>query len=201
MSDLLDRPRCTAKSKRSGERCKKPPMHGQTTCAAHGGRAPAARAAARRRLALQAAEADAGRLLASSASVGLEDPFDALATVAAEAVALKDALAARVNALREVRYQASGAGTEQLRAELAMYERSLDRVARIADNMIRLDFEGRKVELEQSRASVVIAAVRGALEVVELSAEDRQRFLDRFLAGIGRAQTGRGTAVRGEVQR
>lgn len=41
--------RCTARSNRSGERCKKAACKGATVCATHGGRAPQVKAAAKRR--------------------------------------------------------------------------------------------------------------------------------------------------------
>lgn len=44
------RRRCTARSKRSGERCKRRPALGQNVCSMHGAKSPQARAAARRRL-------------------------------------------------------------------------------------------------------------------------------------------------------
>lgn len=55
--------RCTAKSTRSGERCKRPPIRGGTVCATHGGSAPQVRDAAQRRL-LEAADNAAARLVA-----------------------------------------------------------------------------------------------------------------------------------------
>lgn len=42
--------RCSARSKRSGERCRRAPIVGGTVCTMHGGAAPQVRAAARRRL-------------------------------------------------------------------------------------------------------------------------------------------------------
>lgn len=50
MADLMDNAQCRAKSKRSGQRCKKPPMKGGTVCAMHGGKTPVALAAAQVRL-------------------------------------------------------------------------------------------------------------------------------------------------------
>lgn len=44
------REKCTAKSKQSGERCKRWPIRGGTVCAIHGGKVPRVVAAARRRL-------------------------------------------------------------------------------------------------------------------------------------------------------
>lgn len=42
--------RCSAHSKRTGERCKKPPIRGATVCRAHGGGAPQVKASAEERL-------------------------------------------------------------------------------------------------------------------------------------------------------
>lgn len=47
--------RCSARSKRSGEGCKRAPIAGGTVCTMHGGAAPQVRAAAQRRLQDQAA--------------------------------------------------------------------------------------------------------------------------------------------------
>lgn len=47
--------KCTAKSKQSGERCKKYPTPGSNVCATHGSKSPRAQVAAAKRLALEAA--------------------------------------------------------------------------------------------------------------------------------------------------
>ena len=41
-------PPCRARSKRSGEQCRKPPMKGKTVCLAHGGRSTGPKTAAGR---------------------------------------------------------------------------------------------------------------------------------------------------------
>lgn len=48
----LGRAQCTAKSKRTGERCRRAPIVGGTVCAYHGGRAPQVKAAAAGRVAV-----------------------------------------------------------------------------------------------------------------------------------------------------
>lgn len=50
MANPMDPSQCRATSKRSGQRCKKPPMKGGTVCAMHGGKSPGALAAAQVRL-------------------------------------------------------------------------------------------------------------------------------------------------------
>lgn len=53
--DLMDERRCSARSKRSGQQCKRFAIPGGTVCAMHGGKAPAVVAAAERRLQERAA--------------------------------------------------------------------------------------------------------------------------------------------------
>lgn len=52
----LDRPRCSATSKRSGERCKASPVRGATVCNKHGGSAPQVKRKAAERVQRQEAE-------------------------------------------------------------------------------------------------------------------------------------------------
>lgn len=46
----MEAPRCTAKAKQTGERCKRRPIPGGRVCFVHGGGSPAVKAAAQRRL-------------------------------------------------------------------------------------------------------------------------------------------------------
>lgn len=67
MSNLMDDRRCRAKSKGSGDRCKRAAIVGGTVCSTHGGKAPRTRAAAERRT----AEAEVRQILGT---VDLEAP-------------------------------------------------------------------------------------------------------------------------------
>jgi len=143
-------------------------------CVAHGGRAPQVKAAAQRRVLARAAEADAAALVAQEGVSGVDDPLDVLARLAAEAVAMKDALASRVNALNELRYTAAGAGTEQLRAEVALYERALDRAAKFVEVMVRLDVEGRRVRVQEAYVVALGGVIDAILDGLALTAEQRR---------------------------
>lgn len=83
--DLSDR-RCTARSKRSGQRCRKLAVRGATVCATHGGSAPQVRAAAARRVArddaLAAASSELARLGGGWVDV---DPLEGLMRLYQEA--------------------------------------------------------------------------------------------------------------------
>lgn len=165
---------CAAKTS-SGVRCRAFAIRGGMVCRAHGGSAPQAKAKAKQRLAAHAAQADAQRLLAHEAAAArLDDPLEALSQVTVEAIALKNALAARVNALKEMRYAAPGAGTEQLRAEIAAYERSLDRVARFADMLAKHGWEERRVELAEATGRLLAGVVRAVLDRLLLSDGQRE---------------------------
>ncbi|MFI7170435.1 HGGxSTG domain-containing protein [Rhodococcoides fascians] len=64
-----DRPSCSARSRRTGDPCNNPPMHGTTVCRMHGGSAPQVKAAARVRIE-RAADRMAKELLGIAADEG-----------------------------------------------------------------------------------------------------------------------------------
>lgn len=127
-------------------------------CRNHGGAAPQAKAAAARRHAeAQAAERATG-LLRREGLTPVTNPVEALTHLVAEVVSFKDVLADRVHSLGEVRYQA-GSGGEQLRAEIALYERALDRSARVLADIARLDLDERLVRLNEAQARIITAVL------------------------------------------
>lgn len=73
-SNLMEDRRCTARSKQSGERCKRWAIKGGTVCPMHGGKSSLVRAKAERRL----VEAEAQRAAATYGLPVTVTPFDAL---------------------------------------------------------------------------------------------------------------------------
>lgn len=165
-----ERRQCAAKSKRSGKRCEAYPMQGTTVCRMHGGQAKQVKAAAVRRLAAERVSEDVKNALAFESLDPVTDPLEALARLADEALVMKEALAARVNGLDSIRYSSHGSGTEQLRAEVALYERALDRSARFLDLLVKSGFEERRVQITREHALQFAHAQRA--------------ILDRMLAGV-----------------
>ncbi len=162
-----DPPRCTAKSTRSGERCRNRPMAGATVCSTHGGLAPQVRAAAQRRLLAAAVKGDAAAVLAHEGLTGITDPVEQLSLLAAEIRAFLDSLGQRVNALDSVRYQ--GGQGEQLRAELQLFERAQDRLIRVLDALAKLDLEGKRQAARERYAAEIVGLLQSVLEDLALS--------------------------------
>lgn len=150
--------RCTA-TRRDGTSCGNRPVKGALVCRMHGGMAPQVQAAARRRL----AEEEIRNGLAQLDVEPVGDPFTELSKLAGQVVAWKDALAAKVNELTELRYAAQGAGTEQLRAEVALFERALDRCAAVLGMIAKLGIDDRLARISERQTEAVIRAVDAAL--------------------------------------
>jgi len=123
--------RCSATA-RTGDQCGKPAIPGGATCRVHGGAAPQVVAAAARRIATAAVRAEAEALLGQLGLEPVDDPVSEIGRLAAAALATYEAAAARVNALDGIRFT-DAKGSEQLRAEVAVMERAMDRAGRLLD--------------------------------------------------------------------
>lgn len=179
--DLKDARRCTAKSKGSGERCKRAAVVGGTVCAMHGGKAPQVKAAAEQRELEAKADAEVRKLWPGLVEMDpIKDPVDLLARTAAALEHMADVVGKRVNDLSSL-----GAGP-QLRVEVVLLDRLLDKVLKSSDALARLGLAERTVELEQERAQLVTAAFLAAVQAVSLLPADRDLMLRTFLSGIGR---------------
>lgn len=166
--------RCAATSKRTGRQCRRAPIRGGRVCATHGGSAPAVREAARRRLLTTAALADASAVLAHEGLSDVADPLMELGRLTGEARALTLALARRVNALDSVTV-ASVHGVEQLRTEMALYERSLDRTGRFLEALAKLGYEERRVRVHEDVGRQVADTIHAILADLQLSADQERR--------------------------
>ena len=152
-------PRCKGTNRR-GEPCGNPPGKGTShlgtgNCKHHGGSTPTGRASALNEQArVQLARLDLPPV---------EDPLSELARVCGQVLGWKDMLAEKVNALTSLRYE-NEAGGEQLRAEVALWERALDRCERFLTAMARLNIDERLARISEERAEVIITTLTAALE-------------------------------------
>jgi hypothetical protein len=143
----------------NGEPCNNWPVRGALVCRKHGGGAPQVRAAASRAL----AEQEVRRGLARLDVAAVDDPLTELSKLAGQVVAWKDALADKVNELTTLRYEAMGAGTEQLRAEVALFERALDRCAAVLGLIAKLGIDDRMARISELQAAAVVRALDAGL--------------------------------------
>lgn len=176
------KPRCWSRSKKTGAQCGRPAATGQHVCRFHGGNAPQALKAAGRRVAEAELTASVTRQLARLDVAPVDNPLTALAELAGQVVAFKDALADRVNQLSEIRYQA-GAG-EQIRAEIVLYERALDRCNNVLSSMGRLNIDDRLARVNERQVETLIGAVDALLAYLGVSGDkavEAKRFLARKL--------------------
>ncbi|NUR68450.1 MAG: hypothetical protein HOQ47_22065 [Streptomyces sp.] len=179
------KPRCWSRSKKTGAQCGRPAATGQHVCRFHGGNAPQALKAAERRVAEAELTTAVTRQLARLDVAPVDNPLTALAQLAGQVVAFKDALADRVNQLSEIRYQA-GAG-EQVRAEIVLFERAMDRCNTVLSNMGRLNIDERLAKVSEQQAETLIGAVDALLVHLGITGEqatEARRFLARRLRSV-----------------
>ncbi|MFJ6540505.1 hypothetical protein ACIQMP_07655 [Streptomyces sp. NPDC091385] len=169
-----DKRRCTAHKKAAGgekgPRCKAWALKGQTVCRVHGGSAPQNLAAAERRVAEERLEEETRRALAVLDVPPVDNPLTALALLAGQVTAWKDALAERVNELNRIRFT-DEKGAEQLRSEVALYERAMDRCVNVLGTIGRLRIDERLAAISEQQAAKVIGAIEAALAHAGITGE------------------------------
>lgn len=94
----------------------------------------------------------------------IDDPVEALAELAGEVWAAKDFFAAKIE---ELRYS-SNVG-EQLRAEVALYERALDRCIKVLEVMAKLGISERRTKVAEAEAIMLAAVIQNVLGRLDLS--------------------------------
>lgn len=98
----------------------------------------------------------------------VEDPVEALGEIAGEVLVMKDWFRQQIEALR---YQS--ASGEQLRAEVALYERALDRCVRVLEVMAKLGISERRTQIAEAQATVLVSVIANVLDRLELTEEQR----------------------------
>lgn len=172
--------KCTATAKSTGNRCTRPVVPGATVCRFHGGAATQVRVAGHLRL----AEAEAQKILARMDVQAVDDPLGELAKLAGQVLAWRDVCADMVNELKSVRYGTENG--EQLRAEVALFERALDRCASVLVAIAKLNIDDRLARISEQQAEVVVRAVDAALAAAGLTGEkaaEARRVAARELRG------------------
>lgn len=172
-----DEKRCTANYSpsnedpdKAGHRCKVRAMRGLKVCGIHGGRASHAKAAGLRRVAEEKLERQMTNTLARMDVAAVDNPLASLSQLAGQVVAWQQALADKVNGLTDIRYQ-DAKGTEQLRAEVALYERAMDRCNTVLGTISRLNIDERMAVISEKQAERVIAAIDAVLDFLGVTGD------------------------------
>jgi hypothetical protein len=102
-----------------------------------------------------------------------------------------------VDALRAEKWWYKGAGQEQLRAEIVLYERSLDRCANVLTDMTRRavplppdprsNLEDRRVTVTERQDEVVVSVIRSTLAELGTDPDDGEgrTIVQRNLRAVG----------------
>lgn len=145
---------------------------GTGRCKLHGGATRNQATAAQRRQ----IEDEARRILADLGTAEpVANPLLALQQLAGEVLAFKDALRSLVEKLTNVRYD--GPIGEQIRGEVVVYERALDRCGRLLAEIARLNIDARMVEIgtriAEAQGVIVVQALSAALDAAGVTGQAR----------------------------
>lgn len=159
------------RSRSTGKPCGRPagsgtshPGHGK--CKTHGGNIPGAAAKSERALADAMARVWIGQVVDAPP---IDNPFKALAILAGECWAWKDVCSERLRSLNTVGYE--GVTGEQVRADVVVWERALDRCNAVLAGIARLKIDERLARIEQDKADMVIRAIEAALKAARVPPE------------------------------
>jgi hypothetical protein len=154
---------CAHKAARTGKQCEAKPVEGYPLCQRH------METASIREIALVRGKGDAFDEIEGKK---VDNPLEALADLVSEVLLYKDFCAQRVADLRgNHRYE--GRAGEQLRAEVALYERSLDRSGKLLIEWSRLNIDERLSRIEEAKAKALLEIVRRTLQAADLTDEQR----------------------------
>jgi hypothetical protein len=157
-------PVCGAERRNGKGPCRQPAGYntsheGTGRCSWHGGASPSGTKAANE----QALNEQAARELARLDVEPVTNALEQLALVAGQAIAWKDAMAGKVNELIELRRE-DVAGAEQLRSEILLWERALDRCVVTLTAIVKLNIEDRLATIRQKTANMLEEALAAALQ-------------------------------------
>lgn len=132
---------------------------GYGRCRKHLGNAPTVAKAAERERLEDRARAELARLDVTP----VDNPLEELQKLAGRVLAWEEVIGGLVNGLSGIRYESEHGG-EQLRAEVALLERAMDRCERVLVAMARLNIDERLVRVTERQGSLLVEAVKGALD-------------------------------------
>lgn len=161
--------RCAGR-RTNGEPCGAYAINGGTVCYAHGGRAPQVIAKAREAVIEDRLE----RLMYRHQAGPLGDPIEALQHLIARAMSWEAAIGDKVNELTGSIRFTDEHGAEQMRAEVAVLERAMDRCGKLLVDIAKLNLEDRLARVTEKQAQMAMDAFAAAMREIGLSADQRR---------------------------
>jgi hypothetical protein len=120
----------------------------------------------------------AERFLYQADAPPVTDPLSALQRLAGRAAAWEDIIGEKVNELHSLRYSTEGG--EQLRAEIAVMERAMDRLGKLLVDIAKLNIEGRLATVREATAQMLEQALAAALASSGCDLDGQQRAQEAF---------------------
>lgn len=167
---LCDKPHCHARTKgatsRDG-RCHRWPVKDSTRCRVHGGATPQAKLKA----ATIQLERNIGLAVEAMGIAPVKNPLLELQTVAGRVTAWLDVCQQYLSVVSGMGYSTEAG--EQVRAEILVWERALDRAVATLATLAKLNIDARLAAIEERQAEQVEAAFAAAMSVMNLDLERR----------------------------
>jgi hypothetical protein len=168
-----EKPRCGAQTRAEDKHpCKRYPLKFSTRCRNHGGATPRARKKAADLAAVSELEEAAKKLGVGTA---VDNPLSALSQLAGEVLLWKDILRDHVIGLKDKLRYAGFQGAEQIRGEVLLYERALDRTITVLATIAKLNIDERLAAIAEDQARMVERALVAALEESGATPEQQRR--------------------------
>jgi hypothetical protein len=166
--------RCVGTVQSTGQPCKQAAIEGAVVCNAHGGKMPNIKKAAALRVteAKVRAQIDDMRDVVQLTSVG--DIYDDLLEVASVCRAWRRILQDRVSYLSDLHTYQTESG-EQVRADVLLFERALERSAKVGEMLARLNLDERRQAIDERTAATIALLIQGVVSDLGLPAEEQQR--------------------------
>jgi len=163
------KPRCTGHSSRTGAPCKLAPVRGTSVCHKHGGSAPQVKRAAARRL----IEAEIRDLFGkvSPEIVPVDNPLAAYAEFAGRVMGWMRLMDSLLGELSSVKVTTAAQG-EQVRAEVQLYERAMDRANAVLSSYARLNIDTRLAAITEQQAAIVLRAIEAVIDHLGATGSD-----------------------------
>lgn len=163
---------------RFGERCQQTPLEGSDFCDFH---QPDKTLFITPRTISQRAVVHRIHKVAAEENVDttrVANPLQALLEIADEAQLLKEELRRRVVELKAEEWRYEGVAGEQIRGEILLYERALDRCARLLIQLTRLGIEERLARVTERQGYLINKALERALEEAGIDVDTQDKIRD-----------------------